>query len=133
MAVVPYNDKSETALKAASDDYEIERLVQNSSLFLKAGNNLQQTTDVNEKETKDTTHPSVLTVAPTEKSLEGKERKPNTPKLDARTLLLILCLTTFEADYPEEFYEIIAKSKLLSEILRNVKPRRVTDAIEEMS
>jgi len=133
MAVAPYNKKSETTLKSASDEDEIERLMQSSSLFLKDENSFQKTTNMNAEKTEKRMHSSVLTVASTEKSLAENERKPNSQRLDAKSLLLILCLTTFEADYPEEFYEIVAKSRLLSEILRNVKPRRLTDAIQEMS
>jgi len=133
MAVAPYNKKSETTLKSASDEDEIERLMQSSSLFLKDENSFQKTTNMNAEKTEKRMHSSVLTVASTEKSLAENERKPNSQRLDAKSLLLILCLTTFEADYPEEFYEIVAKSRLLSEILRNVKPRRLTDAIQDMS
>ena len=133
MAVAPYNKKSDTTLKSAFDEDEIEKLMQSSSLSLKDGNSFQKTTNMNEEKTEKGMHSSVLTVASTEKSLAENERKPNSQRLDAKSLLLILCLTTFEADYPEEFYEIVAKSRLLSEILRNVKPRRLTDAIQEMS
>jgi len=133
MAVAPYNKKSDTTLKSAFDEDEIEKLMQSSSLSLKDGNSFQKTTNMNEEKKEKGMHSSVLTVASTEKSLAENERKPNSQRLDAKSLLLILCLTTFEADYPEEFYEIVAKSRLLSEILRNVKPRRLTDAIQEMS
>lgn len=57
----------------------------------------------------------------------GEERiKVQTQGTDKRSLLLILCLLTFEADYPEAFYDSICKSKLMKRLVSNLRTGKLT-------
>lgn len=61
-----------------------------------------------------------------EESIGDEEAKIQEKNVDRRHLLLILCLLTFEAEYPEEFYDAICKSNFMKSIVKSFKTRKMS-------
>ena len=65
-----------------------------------------------------------------EKNQEEYKEKPTKKsenKTDVRSLLLIFCLLTFEAELPEQFYDNLFRSDTMKEVLRHLKGEKFND------
>ena len=56
-----------------------------------------------------------------------KPMKKSDNNTDVRSLLLIFCLLTFEAELPEQFYDNLFRSATMKEVLRHLKGEKFKD------
>ena len=124
---------SETSLRTVFEDNEASRKLQNSTLFLNNVKGFKNERDDVEDEAKEMLQNATFTFRSGDNSIKKDKTKLPTFGIDCRSLLWILCLLTFEADYPEEFYDSLAKSRVMTEILSNLKPKGLSASIQDMS
>ncbi len=64
----------------------------------------------------------------------AKEAKEDLSKSEIkRALMMMVCLMTFEAEYPEDFYDNLFKSTTMRTMLKQLKGRQLRDlSVEEM-
>ena len=68
-----------------------------------------------------------------QKPTKEEEKKPSDVKADTRPLLLLMCLLTFEADYPEAFYDALHKSNAMKKLITLLKTKELaTVSIQDM-
>ena len=56
-----------------------------------------------------------------------KKPQSTAERKSSRTLMLMMCLMTFEADFPEQFYESLNKSLTMQGILKKLKSKGFKD------
>lgn len=90
----------------------------------------REATIITIKEAEEESHCLEKNIEFLEESQEQSEEKPTKKskhKTDIRSLLLIFCLLTFEAELPEQFYDNLFRSDTMKEVLRQLKGEKFKD------